>query len=86
MCRINTLSEEELTKELKKSAVDLKITRRIPFENEFPEYFVGFKLESYEAVGQKFRKFVINHERMLVKLEDEKLKVITLKKVDKKAK
>lgn len=50
----------------------------------FPQYFVGFKLESLQAFGQKFRKFNIDNILMLARLENNKLKVITIKKNDKK--
>jgi hypothetical protein len=36
----------------------VQLLRRIPEEaSDFPEYFIGFQLESLEAFGQKFRKF-----------------------------
>lgn len=62
---------------------NIDITRRIPQEKPiFPEYFIGFQLESIEVIGQKFRKFVIENAIMFTKLEDGVLKVFQIKKND----
>lgn len=78
------MDEQELAKQLKKKSPNVDITDRISSNEEFPEYFVGFKLQSIKAVGQKFRKFVVDNDVIFANIENGKMNVRNMKKKDRK--